>query len=62
MICGFVNDHGNASLKRSTLLGKSADDLLCTGGVEKLRPAGSILCGPQDSHTYIASTYFESML
>jgi len=27
MICGFCNVHGNASLKRSTLLGKSAGGL-----------------------------------
>jgi len=31
-------------------------------GVGKLRPASSILCGPQGSHTYIDSTHFESML
>jgi len=59
MICGFVNDHGNASLKKSTLLRKSADSLLCKPGVSNLRPAGSILCGPRGSRTYID---IESML
>jgi len=61
MICGFCNDCVNATLKQSTLLGKSADGLLCKSGVDKLRPAGSILRGPHGSHTYIESTHFESM-
>jgi len=29
IICGFVNDYDNASLKRSTLFWKSAGSLLC---------------------------------
>jgi len=57
VISGFVNDHGNASLKRSTLLGKSSDGLLCKSGVGKLRPAGSIFCGPRGSHTYIVHIF-----
>jgi len=61
MICGFIIDHGSASLKRSTVLGHCVDGLLCKSGVGKLPPAGSISCGPRGSHTYIVSIYFESV-
>jgi len=47
MICGF-HDHGNASLKRCTLLGKSADGLLCKSDVGKLREA---FCAARGSAT-----------
>jgi len=61
VICGFVNDHDNASLKRSALLGTSTDDLLCKAGVGKLQLAGSVSRSPQGSHTYKDITYVESM-
>jgi len=51
MICRFVNDERNASLTRSTQIGKSANSLLCKSWVGKLQPAGSILCGPRGSPT-----------
>ena len=52
MICGFLNDHGDTSLKRSTPLGHCAD-LMCKLGVGKLRASRQHFVRPAEQpHVY----------